>query len=93
MEETTVQHDIKHTVPKFPAPSLSQHFILGMVPMSCWSPKCLPSLCLQCGPAGRCCCILFFMESLRIKHHLSLSTPRSKDDFKESLELLWRGSV
>lgn len=93
MEETTAQHDIKHTIPKFPAPSHSQHFILGMVPMSCWSPTCPSSLCLQCRPAGRRCCLLFFMESLRNKHHLSLSTPRSNNAFKESLELLWRGLV
>lgn len=93
MEETTAHHNIKHTIPKFPAPSPSQHFILGMVSTSCWNPMCSPSLSLQCRPAGRSSCILFFMESLRNKHHLSLSTPGSKDASKESLELVWRGSV
>lgn len=93
MEVTTAHHDIKHTIPKFLSPSSSQHFILGMVSTSCWSPTCPPSFCLQCRPAGRCCCILFIMESLRNKHHLFLSTPRSKDAFKESRELVWRGSV
>lgn len=91
MEETTAHHDINYTIPKFSSPSPSQYFILGMVPTSCWSPTRPPSLCLQCRPAGRCCCILFFMESLRNKHHLSLSTHRSKDAFKESLELVWKG--
>lgn len=59
MEETTAHHNIKHTIPKFPAPSPSQHFILGMVPTSCWNPMCPPpasvsSVDLQAGAAASC---------------------------------------
>lgn len=53
MEETTAHHDAKHTILKFPAPSPSQHFILGMVPMIP-HPASVSSADLQADAAASC---------------------------------------
>lgn len=92
--ESKVCHGAKHPVPKFPTSPPSQDPVPGDgVPCPAGAPRPPPSLCLQRGPAGRSCCILFFMKRLRKKHHLPLPSPRRKDAFNEILELVQRGSV